>query len=147
VQELQTHIFCLIPPGWELWSVRFFEAVAAGCLPILVGCDGATPPPHSLVLFAGHFTLLLITGIVLPFESSSIRYSDFVMRVPRSQLHQILDVVNALIASPERVQRMRSAMESAWMGLTWQRTLIRRGNHRGLDAFDLLLREIGKRRR
>ena len=141
-------MFCLIPPGWELWSVRFFEAVAAGCLPILVGCDGPSPLSNSLVTFSllGSNYSSLYAGIVLPFESSGVRYSDFVTHVPRSRLHEVPDVVRSL-ASRERLQRMRSAMESAWMRVTWQRALLRRGKNRGLDAFELLLREIAKRQR
>jgi hypothetical protein len=38
-------------------------------------------------------------------------------------------------------------MESAWMRITWQRALLRRGKNRGLDAFELLLKEIARRRR
>jgi len=55
---------------------------------------------------------------VLPFESSDVRYRDFVTLVPRDKLDQVLDVVNAIAASRERLQRMRSAMESAWMRVT-----------------------------
>jgi hypothetical protein len=84
---------------------------------------------------------------VLPFESNGVRYSDFVTHVPRSLLHQVPDVVRSLAASRNRLQRMRSAMESSWMRVTWQRALLRRGKSKGLDAFELLLREIGKRKR
>jgi hypothetical protein len=84
---------------------------------------------------------------VLPFESSDVRYSDFVTLVPRDKLDQVLDVVNAIAASRERLQRMRSAMESAWMRVTWQRSLLRRGKRNVVDAFELLLHEIGRRKR
>ena len=87
------------------------------------------------------------TGIVLPFESSGLRYNDFVTHVPRSALHQLPEVVTSLADSRQRLQRMRSAMENAWMRITWQRALLRRGKNRGLDAFELLLREIANRKR
>lgn len=117
-------------------------------MPILVGCDGILPHGFlSSFFFTQALVSYLYVGIVLPFESSDVRYNDFVTRVPRMGLGGIRQVVNSLAASSERVQRMRSAMESAWMRITWQRTLLQRGTNRGLDAFELLLREIAKRKR
>ena len=98
------------------------------------------------LLFPG-LTQRVCTGIVLPFESSGLRYNDFVTRVPRSALHQLPEVVTSLADSRQRLKRMRSAMENAWMRITWQRALLRRGGNRGLDAFELLLREIANRKR
>jgi hypothetical protein len=86
-------------------------------------------------------------GIVLPFESSGVRYSEFVTHVPRSRLDQLLVVVDSLADTPERLQRMRSAMESMWMRITWQRPLLRRGQPKVLDAFELLLIELKQRKR
>ena len=34
---------CLAPAGWELWSVRFFEAILLGCIPVLVTDDIQLP--------------------------------------------------------------------------------------------------------
>lgn len=128
--------------------MRFFEAVASGCLPILVGCDGAAA---QFSLFAAVCVcvccVMRSAGVVLPFEGSGVRYSDFVTRVPRSGLHLLNHVVKSLAAEGERVQRMRHAMHDAWMRVTWQRALWRRGKNRGVDAFELLLREIARRAR
>lgn len=83
----------------------------------------------------------------MPFESNDVRYNEFVTYIPRSGLREVSQVVNSIAASKERLKRMRSAMESAWMRITWQRALLRRGKNRGLDAFELLLKEIARRRR
>ena len=37
IQELESTLFCIAPAGWELWSVRFFEAIIHGCIPVLIG--------------------------------------------------------------------------------------------------------------
>ena len=129
--------------------MRFFEAVASGCLPILVGCDGAAPQfsLQSCCVFVDAQFSDLSAGIVLPFEGGGVRYSDFVTHVPRSGVHLLAHVVKSLAAEGERVQRMRAAMQSAWMRVTWQRALSRRGKNRGVDALELLLREVARRTR
>ena len=33
---MKTSEFCLLPRGWGLWTLRFFEAALAGCLPVLL---------------------------------------------------------------------------------------------------------------
>jgi hypothetical protein len=76
-----------------------------------------------------------------------VRYSEFVTTVPRGQLDQVRDVVDSLAASSQRLQHMKSAMESMWMRITWQRSLVRRGQRQTLDAFEMLLSEIGRRKR
>lgn len=37
--EMQESIFCLCPGGWAQWTVRFFEAVQNGCLPVTFYAD------------------------------------------------------------------------------------------------------------
>ncbi len=37
--------FCLAPPGWERWTIRLFEAVAVGCIPVV--CADAFVPPFA----------------------------------------------------------------------------------------------------
>ena len=35
-RELTSSTFCLSPPGWFQWSPRTYQAIAAGCIPVLV---------------------------------------------------------------------------------------------------------------
>ena len=35
VREMRDSIFCLAPPGYALWTYRFFEAISSGCIPVL----------------------------------------------------------------------------------------------------------------
>jgi hypothetical protein len=34
--QMRETLFCIAPPGWQLWSLHLFEAIASGCIPILV---------------------------------------------------------------------------------------------------------------
>ena len=59
---------CIAPAGWELWSVRFFEAILLGCIPVLVTDD-----------------------IQLPFQGQ-IDYSAFTIKVAQAQLPRLSEV-------------------------------------------------------
>ena len=59
---------CIAPAGWELWSVRFFEAILLGCIPVIVTDD-----------------------IQLPFQGQ-IDYSAFTIKVAQAQLPRLPEV-------------------------------------------------------
>ena len=48
--ELQQSTFCLCPPGWVGWSPRFYQAMLAGCIPVLIGEKSSVdlPFPHTV---------------------------------------------------------------------------------------------------
>lgn len=46
--ELARSRLCLAPSGWELWSVRFYEALLLGCVPVIMS-DGLQLPFEALV--------------------------------------------------------------------------------------------------
>ena len=83
---MQRSVFCLVPPGYGLWSFRFFEALAADCIPVLYD-DGNT---------------------VLPFESS-IKYDAFVVRIPTNKILNTLELLQRYI-SERRVRAMQEAI-------------------------------------
>lgn len=36
-EQMQKSRFCLVPRGWGGWSYRMFEAIAIGCIPVVIG--------------------------------------------------------------------------------------------------------------
>ena len=47
--EMQKSTFCLVPRGDTPSSRRFFSAIAAGCIPVLITDDYEPPFQHALL--------------------------------------------------------------------------------------------------
>jgi len=47
-KELASSRLCLAPAGWELWSVRLYEALLLGCVPVIMS-DGLELPFQSRI--------------------------------------------------------------------------------------------------
>lgn len=43
LKEMSKTTFCLCPAGWMSWSPRLFQAMAVGCIPVVIGPDSALP--------------------------------------------------------------------------------------------------------
>ncbi|KAL6841322.1 hypothetical protein ACP4OV_028840 [Aristida adscensionis] len=86
-EDMQRAVFCLCPLGWAPWSPRLVEAVALGCVPVVVA-----------------------DGIVLPF-ADAIPWEDAGVFVAEEDVPR-LDAVLAAIP-PEAVLRKRRLLAGA----------------------------------
>ena len=57
-RELTSSTFCLSPPGWFQWSPRTYQAIAAGCIPVLIQNKTTQLPFESSVDWS-KFALIL----------------------------------------------------------------------------------------
>mmetsp|Transcript_22140 Transcript_22140/g.38031 ORF Transcript_22140/g.38031 Transcript_22140/m.38031 type:complete len:490 (+) Transcript_22140:259-1728(+) len=86
--------FCIVPQGWTPWTVRAYESMIHGCLPILFG-----------------------TLFQLPYEHY-LPYSDFMIRWPEEKVDSSL--VKHLESIPEdKLQRMHQALLKERFKVTW----------------------------
>lgn len=46
--EIARSVFCLCPLGWAPWSPRLVEAVALGCVPVIIADDIRLPFPSAV---------------------------------------------------------------------------------------------------
>ena len=97
--RMRSATFCLVVAGDTLSSRRLFDAVVAGCIPVLVS------PPNTL-----------------PFEST-VRWDDFVVRLDTNRwlnggAQLEVDRLNAV--SKPRIAAMRAAMATAAPLLDWR---------------------------
>lgn len=72
---LSSSEFCLCPQGWAPWSPRLYDAIAAGCIPVLFE--------------APHFTM------ALPFHQL-IDWESFIVRVPATAVNTTADLLAAI---------------------------------------------------
>ena len=97
--HMRSSVFCLIVAGDTASSRRLFDAVVAGCIPVLVS------PPYRL-----------------PFESS-VRWDDFMIRLDtRRWLHgEAQGEIDRLLNFDEaQIATMRAAMAVAALSLNWR---------------------------
>jgi hypothetical protein len=126
VDEMLSSTYCLVPRGDTRSSRRLFEAVAAGCIPVIVSDD-----------------------LVLPF-SSSIDWSKISVQIPEAEFNR--DPLRAYQALAERLDEveMRSALLKARQGLLYAEhgKKGRNGRPRACcgGVADLLLKEMAQPR-
>eukprot|EP00899_Mesostigma_viride_P018281 jgi/Mesvir1/26454/Mv16129-RA.2 len=92
-----TSTFCFSPHGIG-WGVRVYEAVVAGCIPIVIMDDGVNPP------------------VELAFEEI-IPWDDFAVRLPRADINRIPELV--LDMPDAEVAARQKAMAQHWRRLVW----------------------------
>ena len=111
-REMATTVFCLSPAGDNCVSARFFSAVAAGCLPVVI-CDHLAGTFHKMI----------------DYESFWIKYkqSDFT----RNPLG-IVDYLRAMPAS--EVLRRQRAMDRYRADILYDTPPYRMGTHILLSA-------------
>lgn len=93
--ELARSRMCLAPPGWELWSVRFYESLLLGCVPVI-----------------------LSDGLHLPFETL-LDYSSMTIKVLEADLARLPVLLNSV--PRERIESKRTAAQRHWKAITFQR--------------------------
>lgn len=95
--------FCLVPRGRAAWSVRFFEALWAGCVPVLLS-------DHCELPFEALFD---VSEFVIKWPTSRIDDSlyDYLAALP-------LDVVEAYTRAARRVRcwMLYPPPEASWLG-------------------------------
>ena len=112
-------MFCLCPVGWAHWSPRFFEAIQAGCIPVLFPSEGED-------------------ANVLPFERS-VNYARFVVSVPAGQVGSLSALLFAVARNRVGLRRRQRALWRHRSQLDWTDI----GEH---GAFYTLLAELARRR-
>ena len=93
--------YCLVPRGKSEWSLRFFESLFAGCVPVMLA-DGWTPLPFTSAVREGGFTVAQ-EAIYNDGQSDAPMFpfneSDFVLRLP-SKLTQSRELIDKLREYP-----------------------------------------------
>eukprot|EP00744_Colponema_vietnamica_P020618 GILI01029323.1.p1 GENE.GILI01029323.1~~GILI01029323.1.p1 ORF type:complete len:288 (-),score=57.91 GILI01029323.1:109-942(-) len=127
IQQMENSTFCLSPPGWAPWSLRPFESLMLGCIPVIIG-----------------------RHIALPWETLNLfSYDDIAVIVSEEEAKG--DLKGRLSSfSPEEITARQENIKLVWRLFTYQRKRFPRRvsdpiNFKEMDAFDLLLLEVAKR--
>lgn len=113
--ELHSAIFCLCPPGWAQWTVRFFESVQTGCLPVTFA-----PRPDPMPLR-------------MPFEDH-LDYSAFTVNVPPREIPQLKERLHAIASNRTHLRAMQRALWRVRSLFDWTDASEHGAFHRTLEA-------------
>ena len=103
--ELRRSLFCLAPSGWAQWTIRFFEAVHLGCIPVTF-----FPSPHNP------------SPLRRPFDDA-LDYAAFSVNVPPTQVAQALrPTLEAIAHNRTRLRAMQRALWEARPAFDWTDT-------------------------
>ena len=87
-EDLHRAQFCLAPEGWHAWSPRVYEAVVAGCVPVLISDD-----------------------LELPFERW-LSYDDFLVRVSPKDIARLPAMLRKMANDRYAMERRREVMKA-----------------------------------
>jgi glycosyltransferase involved in cell wall biosynthesis len=119
LSDMLSSTFCLCPPGWASWTPRIFEAMLAGCIPVVVTDHNA-----------------------LPFERVT-DYSQFSVFVSEKDAGRVKEILEEVAKDEERVARMRAQLRRRWQRMVW--TPFSEGGPKVGDAFHFMLMELQSR--
>jgi hypothetical protein len=118
-RELSAAAYCPSPGGWVGWSPRTYQAIAAGCAPVLFLGEGERLPFRDVVDWA-EFAVLLPAGPAAGPANGTAR--DGTARDVTAELRAALDAETG-----EDLARRRKAMAGAWRSFTYGRDPRRTG--------------------
>ena len=96
--EMRSALFCLAPSGWAQWTVRFFEAVQLGCLPVTF-----LSAPQDLRM---------------PF-ADEINYAAFSVNVAPDAISSVRERLRAIATNRSRLREMQRRLWNARQALDW----------------------------
>eukprot|EP00743_Colponemidia_sp_Colp-15_P009789 GILK01010722.1.p1 GENE.GILK01010722.1~~GILK01010722.1.p1 ORF type:complete len:540 (-),score=46.88 GILK01010722.1:230-1849(-) len=127
IREMQESVFCLSPPGWAPWSLRPWESIMLGCIPVFI-----------------------TDNVVLPFETLRLfSYNDISFRISEEAAKKNLK--ETLLRIPKfEIERRQANLKVFWRLFTYQRKRFARRitdpiNFKEMDSFDLILLELSRK--
>ena len=111
-QEMLRSVFCLVLGEVEGWSLRLYDSIALGCIPVLVAED-----------------------VDLPFETA-LDYSEFAVKIPPERSGELTAILRAIPEAAKLVKRQR--LEIVKAAFSWPEP----GDTSEGSAFSYLLQEL-----
>lgn len=113
--EMRQSVFCLCPVGWAQWTVRFFESVQMGCVPVTFA-PRVSPRP-----------------LRMPFDDT-LDYSSFSINVPPDDLASLQQTLVVIASNRTRLRALQKALWHVRPLLDWTDLSAHGAFHRMLEA-------------
>ena len=94
MQSMARSIFCLCPRGWSPWTLRAYQAMMTGCIPVLIADE-----------------------IELPYEDS-IDWSTLTVKIAEKDADRTLEILRGIPA--DALDAKRASIDEHWRKVAWQ---------------------------
>lgn len=92
-KEMRRSQFCLCPRGWSPWTLRAYQAMMAGCVPVILADE-----------------------IELPYENV-LDWSKLSVKIPERDAGRVLEILRAIPGKV--VEAKRAAIDKVWRSVAW----------------------------
>jgi hypothetical protein len=117
-EEMRASTFCLCPRGWSPWTLRAYQALMVGCIPVIIADE-----------------------IEFPYENS-FDWRTVSIKIPESRHAETIDILRSIDA--DEIARKLVAIEKFWPSVAWKKPS---DSIKGNDAFHSVMRELEVKRR
>ena len=117
-KELTRSTFCLCPRGWSPWTLRAYQAMMVGCIPVIIADEIELPYENSL-----DWTKLSVKIA----EVNAEKTIDILKRIPKSE-----------------IRNKQKAIEKVWKSVAWGNNPKKLDP---TDAMECVLHELGRKKR
>ena len=94
-EEMRASTFCLCPRGWSPWTLRAYQALMVGCIPVIIADE-----------------------IEFPYENS-FDWRQVSIKIPEKRHLETIDILRSV--PDDVVERKRKAMAKFWPSVAWKK--------------------------
>jgi hypothetical protein len=94
-EEMRASTFCLCPRGWSPWTLRAYQALMVGCIPVIIADE-----------------------IEFPYENS-FDWRQVSIKIPEKRHLETIDILRSI--PDDVVERKRKAMAKFWPSVAWKK--------------------------
>jgi hypothetical protein len=117
-KELRKSTFCLCPRGWSPWTLRAYQAMMVGCIPVIIADE-----------------------IELPYENS-LDWTKLSVKIAEVDAEKTIDILKQIPKS--EMKNKQKAIEKVWKSVAWGSNPKKLDP---MDAMECVLHELGRKKR
>ena len=95
---MRASTFCLCPRGWSPWTLRAYQALMVGCIPVIIADE-----------------------IEFPYENS-FDWRQVSIKIPEKRHLETIDILRSI--PDDVVERKRKAMAKFWPSVAWKKPTV-----------------------
>lgn len=117
-KELRRSTFCLCPRGWSPWTLRAYQAMMVGCIPVIIADE-----------------------IELPYENA-LDWTKLSVKIAEADAEKTIDILKLI--SKNDIKNKQKAIEKVWRSIAWGANPKKLD---AMDAMEAVLHELGRKKR
>jgi len=92
-EDMRKSTFCLCPRGWSPWTLRAYQGMMVGCIPVIIADE-----------------------IEFPFENT-MDWSQLTIKIAEKDVNQTMDILRGI--SEEKIRKMQDNIDQVWKTVSY----------------------------